>query len=337
MDSTKASQNAKTNLVPVDTWGTDSLFNELNEAHSEKSRRLLLSLHGDLSSVDRFVEDDKSSKHLTVVTHEPYYDHVYQIFDDLDTLSQRWWNFDQLGSSVTQLNEAEPDILENILNKSFNDSELSELPLPQHGHQRRAKGRKHEKQHKGCRCKMSKCLRLHCRCFKDLEYCRTNCKCTGCFNDEKFDAARSFVISKTREINRQAFASKVVVIENEANQVTNTINADGCTCKTGCNRNYCECFKNKTGCSSICRCIGCKNDTLDFPHDKAQKIFKTLARTKNKIVIENTEQFIKNRNSQSSNFIDDGEQSLGPMPNEKNGLVVAYHNYKKIKLDSTHV
>ena len=34
----------------------------------------------------------------------------------------------------------------------------------------------------GCRCNMSKCLRLHCRCFKDLEYCARNCKCTGCFN-----------------------------------------------------------------------------------------------------------------------------------------------------------
>ena len=34
-----------------------------------------------------------------------------------------------------------------------------------------------------------------------------------------------------------------------------------CTCtKSGCNKNYCECFKIGQKCSSLCRCIGCENN-----------------------------------------------------------------------------
>ena len=33
-----------------------------------------------------------------------------------------------------------------------------------------------------------------------------------------------------------------------------------CTCtKSGCNKNYCECFKNGNKCTSLCRCIDCEN------------------------------------------------------------------------------
>ena len=34
-----------------------------------------------------------------------------------------------------------------------------------------------------------------------------------------------------------------------------------CTCtKSGCNKNYCECFKNGQKCTSLCRCISCENN-----------------------------------------------------------------------------
>lgn len=47
-----------------------------------------------------------------------------------------------------------------------------------------------------CSCKKSKCLRLHCVCFADLQQCGALCNCTECKNTVEFDKIRDFVIEK---------------------------------------------------------------------------------------------------------------------------------------------
>ena len=157
----------------------------------------------------------------------------------------------------------------------------------------------HQHNRIGCRCGMSKCLRLHCRCFKDLEYCAQNCKCTSCFNNLENEETRSFVIQKTKEINKNAFKGKMVYLEYED---LKTINTEGCLCKTGCNRNYCECFKNNTGCSSICKCIDCKNTTLSVPEKNIQKLVRSVNRKKKKIIIQELTKRDEEASSKSENL-----------------------------------
>jgi hypothetical protein len=136
----------------------------------------------------------------------------------------------------------------------------------------------------GCRCGKSKCLRLHCRCFRNLDYCAKFCKCINCFNVIEQKEARDFIISKTQEIYKNSFKSKFKKInDDDGNEI---INMEGCNCKTGCDRNYCDCFKNSLACSTICKCANCTNRTVFLPTNDVQKIMKYCTRKKTKIIIE---------------------------------------------------
>ena len=73
-----------------------------------------------------------------------------------------------------------------------------------------------------------------------------------------------------------------------------------CTCtKSGCNKNYCECFKIGQKCTSLCRCIGCENNdqiqskkyNFNYQCDSANSIYII----KNKIYVENMEEKLKNK------------------------------------------
>lgn len=49
-------------------------------------------------------------------------------------------------------------------------------------------------------------------------------------------------------------------IGKTGNSVDSLRHHKGCNCKrSGCLKNYCECFEAKIACSSNCKCIGCKN------------------------------------------------------------------------------
>ena len=197
----------------------------------------------------------------------------------------------------------------------------------------------------GCRCGKSKCVRLHCRCFRDLEYCATFCKCVDCLNTIKHKTARDFIIQKTKEINQKAFVSKFSVIPSNNKK---SLYVEGCLCKTGCNRKYCECFKNGTGCSPLCKCSDCLNTILSIPKEELSSLTTHIVRKKNRIVIKNLEESgnedvseskvpqkedtdLSKRDTENYSSYSLPIDSLQPT---KGTFFIQYENYKKVKIDS---
>ena len=140
-----------------------------------------------------------------------------------------------------------------------------------------------KKQKCGCRCKKTKCTRLHCICFREKGYCGDHCSCVDCFNREEFSDTIKKIRDFTKEINPLAFQSKIQTIDLENGQ---KIHNRGCSCtKNQCQKNYCECHKNGLACSPLCKCENCKNEKVDIDVSKVKKIFKKCSRKKKKFVI----------------------------------------------------
>ena len=88
-----------------------------------------------------------------------------------------------------------------------------------------------------CSCNKTKCIKKYCECFANNKLC-TNCLCLDCRNKDIF--INSFGI-----INEEKNKSKEIIV---------------CTCsKSGCNKKYCECYKEGLKCNIKCRCINCLN------------------------------------------------------------------------------
>ena len=84
-----------------------------------------------------------------------------------------------------------------------------------------------------CCCTKTQCIRKYCQCFNEGRYC-VDCDCRNCLNQ----------LPKHSSTNIKNIQTKTVI----------------CTCtKSGCNKNYCECYKSGEKCTNFCRCVNCEN------------------------------------------------------------------------------
>jgi len=108
---------------------------------------------------------------------------------------------------------------------------------------------------KPCNCTKSQCLKLYCDCFANGEFCH-NCNCNNCLNNLQNEDERQKSIKQCLDRNPNAFKPKIGKNSVEGERRHNK----GCNCKrSGCLKNYCECYEAKIPCSQYCKCVGCKN------------------------------------------------------------------------------